>query len=68
MKNKQFIKDGILKKSDHLIYSLFLKLKMHEANFILEKNSIKEDEEGIKLTIIEPTKEEINKKKRISYQ
>lgn len=55
--------EKILEKSDQLVYSLFLKLKLTEAHFILERDSIQEEDKGIKLTIIEPIKELLNKKR-----
>ena len=61
----------VLDKSDQLVYKLFLGLKekakknrklRDRVQFILEKNSIKQEDNGIKLTIIEPYKD-ANKKK-----
>lgn len=48
------LKEKHLTKEDQLIYNLYKKLEMKEAEFILIKDSIKEDEKGIELTIIEP--------------
>ncbi len=50
-------KEKCLEKADQLICSLYTKLNKKEINFILEKDSIKEEDKGIKLTIIEPITE-----------
>jgi len=40
-----------------------MNLNVEETHFILEKNSVKEDEKGTKLTILEPNTDKTNKRR-----